>query len=181
MPESKKISSESSDKSPNKSQPVSASIVNEHIYKVFPNDMNANATVFGGMVMATIDRISLVVAERHSRHVCVTASVDSVHFMAAARAGDTLIFSATCNRAWHTSMEIGCRVIAEDSYSGERRHIVSAYSTFVALDQDHKPVGVPELVCETDAQEQRFREAGLRREGRLKHSDDLKNLREKQS
>ncbi len=159
-------------------RPVSTSAVREHIYKVFPNDMNANATVFGGMVMATIDRISLVVAERHSRHVCVTASVDSVHFMAAARTGDTLIFSAACNRAWNTSMEIGCRVIAEDSYSGERRHIVSAYSTFVALDKEHKPTAVPELVCETDTEKQRFEEAGLRREGRLQHSDDLKTLRE---
>jgi len=158
-------------------RPVAASAVREHIYKVFPNDMNANATVFGGMVMATIDRISLVVSERHSGHVCVTASVDSVHFMAAARTGDTLIFSAACNRAWNTSMEIGCRVIAEDSYSGERRHIVSAYSTFVALDEDHKPVAVPGLVCESEAEKQRFEEAGLRREGRLQHSSDLKTLR----
>ena len=158
-------------------RPVADSAVREHIYKVFPNDMNANATVFGGMVMATIDRISLVVSERHSGRVCVTASVDSVHFMAAARTGDTLIFSAACNRAWGTSMEIGCRVVAENSYTGKRRHIVSAYSTFVALDEDHKPVAVPGLVPESDVEKQRYEEAGLRREARLQHSDDLKSLR----
>lgn len=160
---------------------VADSSVGEHIYKVFPNDMNANATVFGGMVMATIDRISLVVAERHSSRVCVTASVDSVHFMAAARAGDTLMFSAACNRAWGTSMEIGCRVVAEDSYTRERRHIVSAYSTFVALDEKHEPVAVPALSPESKAEQQRFEEAGLRREARLKHSNDLKSLRESKS
>lgn len=162
-------------------RPVAASAVREHIYKVFPNDMNANATVFGGMVMATIDRISLVVGERHSGRVCVTASVDSVHFMAAARTGDTLIFSAACNRAWGTSMEIGCRVIAEDSYSGERRHIVSAYSTFVALDDQHMPVAVPGLAPETEVEKHRFEEAGLRRETRLQHSNDLKSLRKNKS
>lgn len=156
---------------------VSASSVNEHIYKVFPNDMNANATVFGGLLTATIDRISLVVAERHSGRVCVTASVDSVNFMAAARTGDTLIFSAACNRAWRTSMEIGCKVIAENSYTGERRHIVSAYSTFVALDEAHRPTAVPPIKPTSDTEQQRFDEAKLRRTTRLQHSDDLKSLR----
>lgn len=156
---------------------VSTSSVNEHIYKVFPNDMNANATVFGGMVMATMDRISLVVAERHSGRVCVTASVDSVNFMAAARTGDTLIFSAACNRAWHTSMEIGCKVIAENSYTGERRHIVSAYSTFVALDDGHKPTAVAPIKPESKIEQQRFDEAELRRKARLQHSDELKSFR----
>lgn len=158
-------------------RPVAASAVREHIYRVFPNDMNSNATVFGGMVMATIDRISLVVAERHSGRVCVTASVDSVHFMAAARTGDTLIFSAACNRAWGTSMEIGCRVMAEDSRSGDQRHIVSAYSTFVALDGDNKPAAVPPVRAETEAEQQRYDEAGLRREARLQQAADVNELR----
>jgi len=155
----------------------SVSTVREHIYKVFPNDMNATATVFGGMIMATMDRISLVVAERHSGHVCVTASVDDVHFMAPARTGDTLIFSAVCNRAWETSMEIGCRVVAEDSYTRERRHIVSAYSTFVALDDNHKPAAIPPLLPETAAEKDRYEEAGLRRETRLAHAERIRKRR----
>lgn len=160
-----------------KGKPVAASAVREHIYKVFPNDMNANATVFGGMVMATIDRISLVVAERHSGRVCVTAAVDGIHFLAPARTGETLIFSASCNRAWGSSMEIGCRVVAEDSRTGERRHIVSAYSTFVALDDDHKPVEVRPAAPETKPERRRYEEAALRREGRLQHAEAVKKLR----
>lgn len=156
---------------------VSDSAVHEHIYRVFPNDMNSNATVFGGMVMATIDRISLVVAERHSGCVCVTASVDSVHFMAAARTGDTLIFSAACNRAWGTSMEIGCRVMAEDSRAGEQRHIVSAYSTFVALDSDNRPAAVAPIRPDTDIEQQRYDEAGIRRDARLQQAADVDELR----
>ncbi|MES1945544.1 acyl-CoA hydrolase [Salinisphaera sp. PC39] len=158
-------------------RPVAASAIREHIYKVFPNDMNSNATVFGGMVMATIDRISLVVAERHSGRVCVTVSVDDIHFLAPARTGETLIFSASCNRAWGSSMEIGCRVKAEDSMSGEQRHIVSAYSTFVALDDDHKPVTVRPVRPETDIERRRYDEAALRRDARLKHAKALEKLR----
>lgn len=156
----------------------SVSAVREHIYKVFPNDMNANATVFGGMIMATMDRISLVVAERHSGHVCVTASVDDVHFMAPARTGDTLIFSAVCNRAWASSMEIGCRVIAEDSYTRRQRHVVSAYSTFVALDDQHRPTAVPSITPETAEERDRYAEAGLRRETRLEHAARIRARRD---
>lgn len=159
-------------------QPVSASAVRGHVYKVFPQDMNAHRAVFGGLVMSTIDRLSLVVAERHSRRVCVTAAVDAIHFLAPAKDGDTLIYSASVNRAWTTSMEIGAKVVAENSYTGERRHIVSAYLTFVALDENNKPVAVPELITDTELEAQRYIEAQARREMRLDHAEKLRELRQ---
>ncbi|MDO3720582.1 acyl-CoA thioesterase [Marinobacter sp. chi1] len=154
-------------------KPVSASAVEQHVYKVFPNDMNSHNTVFGGMIMAKCDRLALVVAERHSAHVCVTAAVDSIHFRAPAKGNDTLLFNLSLNRSWGSSMEIGARVEAENSYTGEVRHILSAYFTFVALDESGKPVDVPQVIPETDAQKRRFSNAGIRREGRLKTREQL--------
>src|SRR3546814_3023357 len=61
---------------------------------VFPNDLNSNDTVFGGMIMAQMHRFAAVVADRHAGGGCVTASVDAVHFIAPARRGDVLIFNA---------------------------------------------------------------------------------------
>jgi acyl-CoA hydrolase len=158
-------------------RPVAASRVEGHVYKVFPNDLNAHRTIFGGLVMATCDRIALVVAERHSGHVCVTASVDSVHFLAPAREGETLIVDAACNRAWTTSMEIGVRVQAENTLTRERRHIVSAYLTVVALDASGRPAEVPPVLPETDEERQRYVEAEMRREARLEHAAELKAFR----
>ena len=85
----------------NENQPkrVEDSIVQEHTYKVFPNDLNSYGSVFGGLVLATIDRIALVVAERHAGKTCVTVSVDSVHFLAPAHKGDVLLFRASINRS----------------------------------------------------------------------------------
>lgn len=149
------------------SKPVAASAIDKHVYKVFPNDMNAQDTVFGGMIMAKCDRLALVVAERHSARVCVTAAVDSIHFRAPAKGNDTLLFSLSLNRSWGSSMEIGARVEAENSYTGDVRHILSAFFTFVALDDDGKPVDVPAVTPETDHQQRRFANAEIRREGRL--------------
>lgn len=162
-------------KSPKK---VTDSAIEDHVYKVFPNDLNARGTAFGGMIMVHCDRLSLVVAERHSGQICVTASVDSMHFMAPAQTNDNLIFKVAINRAWHSSMEIGVKVLAENSYTGEVKHIVSAYSTFVALDEQGKPVEVPELIALSESEHRRFEEAGLRRESRLAMKEQVTKYRE---
>ena len=157
------------------SKTVASSAIEGHVYKVFPNDLNAHGTVFGGMIMAKCDRLSLVVAERHSGHVCVTASVDSIHFRAPANENDTLIFKVSINRAWNSSMEIGVRVEAENSYKGTSKHILSAYFTFVALDENNKVTRVPGLITENKVQARRYQQADIRRAARLKTIEDLKH------
>jgi acyl-CoA hydrolase len=150
-----------------KAKTVAVSAVNGHTHKVFPNDLNSNGTAFGGMIVGILDRTALVVAERHSCSVCVTASIDAMHFIAPAIAGDILIFNAAINRSWRTSMEIGVKVIAEHYQTSEIRHILSAYFTFVAVDEHHKPIEVPEVIPETALEKRRYEEAEIRRQKRL--------------
>ena len=96
--------------------------------------------------------------------------------MTPARRGDTLVFSAAVNRTWRTSMEIGCRVEAESLGAKERRHILSAYLTFIALDANDKPQRVPEVRPQSPAEQQRYKEAEFRRSYRLREAEDLKRL-----
>lgn len=155
----------------------SFSMVREQVYMVFPNDLNAHDTVFGGLIMAQMDRFAAVVADRHAAAVCVTASVDAVHFVAPAGRGDVLLFNASVNRAWHTSMEIGVKVDAQRFDGGERRHILSAYLTFVALDDQRQPQPIPGLQPETAIERRRYDEAQIRRETRLRQAEQLDRLR----
>jgi acyl-CoA hydrolase len=156
---------------------VKESAVDKHTYKVFPNDLNSYGTVFGGMIMTICDRLALVVAERHSKRTCVTASVDSMHFLQPAGQGDILLVSAAINHAWHTSMEIGVRVEAEHYVTGDVRHILSAYFTFVALDDNRKPIEIPPVIPETSLEKRRYQEANERRERRKKAAEELKQKR----
>ena len=155
---------------------VSESAIIDRTYKVFPNDLNSNGTVFGGLVMAILDRTALVVAERHSQKTCVTASVDAMHFLAPAQKGDILIFSAAINRAWRTSMEIGVKVVAENYQTREKKHILSAYFTLVAVDAHGKPTDVTAVIAESAIEKRRYEEANLRRESRKKE-DEEKRIR----
>lgn len=151
---------------------VSESAINDQTYKVFPNDLNSNDTVFGGLVMSILDRIASVVAERHSERTCVTASVDSMHFLGPARRGDILLFKAAINRSWKSSMEIGVKVLAEHYTKEYSKHILSAYFTFVALDDTGKPVEVPQVLPESALEKRRYQEAEDRRQRRKKEKKD---------
>lgn len=150
-----------------KGKSPSESAVEQNVYKIFPNDLNSEYTVFGGLVMGLCDRTALIVAERHSGKSCVTAAVDSLEFVAPARSGETLVVKAAINRAWRSSMEIGVHVAAENSFRGDTRHVVSAYLTFVALDKKGSPKPVPAVLPETDVERRRFEAAGERRNARL--------------
>ncbi len=154
----------------------SHSAVEQNVYKIFPNDLNAEQTVFGGLVMGLCDRTALIVAERHSGSTCVTAAVDSLNFLSPARTGETLLVKASVNRAWHTSMEIGVRVVAENSRNGEVRHVVSAYLTFVGLDDTGRPTAVPDVLPETEEEKRRYRAAQVRRDARLRTRGSLERL-----
>jgi acyl-CoA hydrolase len=100
-----------------------------------------------------------------------------MHFLRPAGQGDILLFSAAINRSWKTSMEIGVKVEAEHYKTGEKRHILSAYFTFIALDDEKRPIEVPPVIPETKMEERRFREADERRARRKKEADERKAQR----
>ena len=149
-----------------KAIPVSASRV-EVAHLVLPSHANALGTIFGGQLMAWCDLAAAIAASRHSRQVCVTASMDELAFMAPIRIGDIVILQATVNFVGKTSMEVGVRVESEDPLSGKRTYAATSYLTFVAVDEKGQPTAVPPLQPETEDEQRRFKEAEQRREQRL--------------
>ena len=160
-----------------KEKKIAESSVEDHTYKIFPNDLNSENTVFGGTVLSLLDRIAVVVAERHSGKSCVTVSVDAVHFLAPAKKGDNLLIKSCINRSWTSSMEIGLRVTAERPTTGEKKHMLSAYFTFVAVDKEGKPSPVPGVKTVNEEEKKRFEEAGLRRTQRIAAAKETAEFR----
>ena len=148
-------------------RPVSYSALHDQTSVVFPNDLNSYGTLFGGRMMEIADLSTAVVARRHSGCVCVTLGIDSVRFHAPAKRGDVIVLQASINRSWRTSMEIGVKVWAEHFQTRERKHIFSAYFTFVAVDEEMKPMAVPPVIPETDEEKRRYFQAEERRKRRM--------------
>ena len=148
-----------------------ARLVSETQYEtgqlMLPQHENVLGHVFGGVILSMMDTTAAVSAIRHARKPCVTVSVDRVDFREPIQVGDLVIMKSSVNYAGRTSMEIGVRVEAENLQTGLRRHTNSCYLTFVAVDQDGKPVPVPPLKPETPEQIRRYQAAKERRARRL--------------
>lgn len=138
---------------------------------MMPGHANNLGHVFGGVVLAMMDRTAAVAAIRHARCTCVTASIDRVDFREPIHLGDLVVMQASVNFVGRTSMEVGVRVEAEDLLSGKRRHTNSCYLTFVAVDRNGRPVEVPEIIAETAEEKRRYKAAVERRRRRLEERE----------
>jgi acyl-CoA hydrolase len=142
---------------------------------VLPPDTNYHGTIFGGNVMAYIDKVASIAAMRHSRTQVVTASSDSLDFISPIKTGEAICVEGFVTWTRKTSMEVFVKVEAEDLLTGERRPTSSAYLTFVALDDDGRPTPVPPVLPESEEEKWHFKGAQERSEARRKRRNDWKN------
>jgi acyl-CoA hydrolase len=149
-------------------KPVKASQV-EMTELVFPNDTNRLGNLLGGRLMHWIDIAAAIAASRHTNRICVTASVDRLHFHHPVKQGEVVILQASVNRVFRTSLEVGVRVTKENPLTGERKHTNTAYLTFVAIDDEGRPVPAHSVKPVTSAEKRRYRDAARRRQLRLSH------------
>jgi acyl-CoA hydrolase len=134
---------------------------------MMPHYANIMGNVFGGHILALVDRVAAVAAIRHSHKPCVTVSVDKVDFREPIHVGELVTALARVNFAGRTSMEVGVKVIAENVLTGEKRHTNSCYVTYVALDENGKPTEVPPIEPETPDEKRRYDRAAKRRAKRV--------------
>ncbi len=132
-----------------------------------PQDANLFGNVFGGVILAAVDRIAYVCASRHAGGPCVTASFDQVDFRSPIQIGEIVTLEASVNSVGRTSAEIGIRVTAEQVQGGERRHTNSCYVTMVSIDDEGHPVPMPRLSLERVEELRRYEDAEERRRARL--------------
>jgi len=151
---------------------------------VLPSETNPINNLFGGELLARMDRAASIAARRHSRRIVVTAAVNHVAFNRSVPLGSVVTIEAKVSRAFSTSMEVYMDVWIEDRESGECIKANEAIYTFVAVDETGRPVKIPELVPETSLEIERF-DAALRRKqlslvvaGKMKPADatELKAL-----
>ncbi|WP_313112230.1 acyl-CoA thioesterase [Aequorivita sediminis] len=151
---------------------------------VLPSETNPIGNMFGGELLARMDRAASIAARRHSRRIVVTASVNHVAFNKMIPLGSVVTVEAKVSRAFKSSMEVYMDVFIEDRESGEKSLSNEAIYTFVAVDEMGHPVRVPELIPETELEKERFA-AALRRKqlslvlaGKMKPKDaiELKSI-----
>jgi acyl-CoA hydrolase len=139
-------------------KPVSASRISL-AQLMQPDYANDQGNVHGGWIMKLVDEAGALACMRHAQRRVVTVAVDQMTFQQPIFIGDLVILTAEVSYVGHTSLEAQVTVEAENPISGGRTFTNTAYLVYVALDEYGKPVPVPPLIPETEAQRQRMAEA----------------------
>lgn len=134
---------------------------------VLPNDTNTFNNLMGGKLLHWMDIAAAISAQKHSNQFVVTAAVDNVSFTEPIKLGDVVVIKAYVSRAFKSSMEVYLEVFAQNIPRNELVKSNDAYYTFVAIDSRGKPVRVPEVKPETEAEVQKYEGALRRRQVRL--------------
>ena len=143
---------------------------------VLPGETNQLNNLFGGELLARMDRAASISASRHSKQIVVTSSVNHVSFDRAITLGSTVTIQAKVSRVFNSSMEVYIDVWI-DGYKGEKIKANEAIYTFVAVDINGSPIAVDKIKPETEEEQKRYDGALRRRQlslvlaGKMKAKD----------
>ncbi|MHA6484040.1 acyl-CoA thioesterase [Paenibacillus sp. strain BS8-2] len=139
---------------------------------IFPLDTNQHDTMFGGKLMEYMDKVAAISAMRHARKRVVTASTDSLDFLAPIYVGEVIEVESFVTWTRRSSMEIYVSVVSENLYTGKRQTTVTAFFTFVALDESGRPTSVPKVIPENEFEQNLYDTAPDRHELRKRRKGD---------
>ena len=134
---------------------------------VLPNDTNTLHNLMGGRLMHWMDIVAAIAAQKHCNRIVVTASADNISFKEPINLGNVVTLRSQVTRAFNSSMEVFIEVTAEDIPASKKIMTHRAFFTFVAVDQNGKPIEIPQLVPETAEEIELFEGALRRRQLRL--------------
>jgi acyl-CoA hydrolase len=134
---------------------------------VLPNDTNTLNNLMGGKLMHWMDVVAAIAAQKHSNRIVVTAAADSISFKHPIALGNVVTLKSKVTRAFNSSMEVFIEVWAEDIPANKKILTHRAFFTFVAVDQNGRPIEVPEVEPSTPEETELFEGALRRRQLRL--------------
>ncbi len=119
---------------------------------VLPSNTNTFGTMFGGDVLALMDKTAAIAALRFCRQPVVTASTERIDFRTPIHLGDIVEARAWVIHTGRTSLIVRIDIYAERPLTGERQRCTTGYYSFVSVDAAGKPQPVPPLNVTTEAE-----------------------------
>ncbi|XP_014880022.1 acyl-coenzyme A thioesterase 11-like isoform X1 [Poecilia latipinna] len=144
---------------------------------VMPCHCNHRQELSVGQLLKWMDSTACLSAERHAGSLCVTASMDDIHFEHTISVGQVVNIRAKVNRAFNTSMEVGIHVSCEDLFSDRHWRVCHSYATFVTQRTNTgQKVTLRPVAPQTQREHVEYSVAAERRRVRMLHSDIVKEL-----
>jgi acyl-CoA hydrolase len=109
---------------------------------IFPNNVNHYDTLFGGTALSYMDEVAFIAATRFSRLRMVTVSTDKIDFHVPIPGGTIIEIIANIHKIGNTSLQVKVEIFIEEMYVNHRQKAIEGIFTFVAIDENKKPVKI---------------------------------------
>jgi acyl-CoA hydrolase len=109
---------------------------------VFPDSTNHYDTLFGGTAMHLMDEVAFITATRFTRKKVVTVSSDRIDFTKPIPAGTIIELVGKVIYIGNTSLKVLVEIFIEEMYKEGRDIAITGTFTFVAIDENKKPLKI---------------------------------------
>jgi len=110
-------------------------------YKIiFPEHLNNNNILFGGIAMKWMDEIAYITAMKFTRMKMVTVSVKNINFILPIKSDSIIEVVGKIILVKNVKIEIIVEIYVEDIYLQNRYKAVESYFIFAAVDKDNNPI-----------------------------------------
>lgn len=107
-----------------------------------PRDANASGDIFGGWTLSQMDLAGGTFAVAHCGRRVVTVKIDAVEFLEPVHVGDDVQVFCRLRHEGRTSVAVGIEVWARSRGGAEAHKVTEGVFTYVAVDEDGKPVPI---------------------------------------
>lgn len=144
---------------------------------MIPSYSNFGGKIHGGIILSLMDKVAYVCAAKHADAYCVTASIDTVDFLAPVEVGELVSLLASVNYVGNSSLVVGIKVISENVKTHLVKHTNTSYFTMVAMDENNKAVKVPGLELQSETEIRRFFHSLHRKQMKKKYKQDEEQVK----
>lgn len=107
-----------------------------------PRDANYLGDIFGGWILAQMDLACAKTAETYSGHRTAAVGIEAMTFHRPVMIGDDLSFYTEVVKTGNTSLTVRIETWAVRKQGGTTEKVTEGLFSYVAMDQDRKPVEV---------------------------------------
>lgn len=123
---------------------------------IFPAMANLMNNLQGGQMMHFMDIAGALTCRKHSGFEVATVAVDKIEFRYPVKVGEVITITSKLIWVGKSSMKVKINVVSENLKSGETRTTNTAFFTYVALDDNARPVSIPRLCPQTQEEQEAF-------------------------
>jgi len=121
--------------------------------RTYPTDLNHAGIVFGGWIMAKMDKAASIAVEDIVNSAAVTVSVTDLHFLKPVKNGDIFTIYTEIVKIGRSSIKIDVSVMVRCKESHEEYEVTNAVFTFVTIDKEENTTDVRDTIRDDIPQE----------------------------